>query len=76
MSVDGTSHCKNSKVIMVLIPAFFMPMILTYLIRLSFRRSPLWNTLKDEVRRAGALTKFKKLIAKWDDKACHCLVCK
>ena len=27
----------------------------------SFRGSLLWNTLKDEVKRAGTLTKFKKI---------------
>ena len=32
---------------------------------LSFRGSLLWNALKDEVKRAGTLTKFKKLIVKW-----------
>ena len=31
---------------------------------LSFRGSLLWNTLKDEVKRAGTLTKFKKSILK------------
>ena len=33
---------------------------------LSFRGSLLLNTLKDEVNRAGNLTKFKKSIVKWD----------
>ena len=28
---------------------------------LSFRRSLLWNTLKDEVKGAGTLTQFKKV---------------
>ena len=43
---------------------------------LSFRGSLLWNTLKDEVKRAGALTKFKKSIVKWDSKSCNCLICR
>ena len=43
---------------------------------LSFRGSLLWNTLKDEVKRAGTLTKFKKSIVKWDGKSCNCLICK
>ena len=30
---------------------------------LSFRGSLLWNTLKDEIKRAGTLTAFKKSIA-------------
>ena len=37
---------------------------------LSFRASLLWNTLKDEVKRTGTLTKFKKSIVKWDGKSC------
>ena len=43
---------------------------------LSFRGSLLWNTLKDEVKRAGTLTEFKKSIVKWDGKSCNCLICK
>ena len=43
---------------------------------LSFRGSLLWNTLKDEVKRAGTLTKLEKSIVKWDGKSCNCLVCK
>ena len=43
---------------------------------LSFRGSLLWNTLKDEVKRAGTLTKFKKSIMKWDGKSCNYLICK
>ena len=45
---------------------------------LSFRGSLLKSTLKDEIERAGTLTKFKKLITKWDlfwdAKACQCLI--
>ena len=41
---------------------------------LSFRGSLLWNTLKDEVRIAGTLIKFKKSIVKWDGKPCSCLI--
>ena len=43
---------------------------------LSFRGSLLWNTLKDEVKRAGTLTKLEKSIVKWDGKSCNCLICK
>ena len=43
---------------------------------LSFRGSLLRNTLKDEVKRAGTLTKVKKLIMKWDGKSCNFLTCK
>ena len=43
---------------------------------LSFRGSLLWNTLMDEVKRPGTLTKFKNSIVKWDGKACNCLICK
>ena len=43
---------------------------------LSFRGSLIWNTLKDEIKRAGTLTKFKKLIAKCDGKACRCSISK
>ena len=42
----------------------------------AFRGSLLWNTLKDEVKRAGTLTKFKKSIVKWDGKSCSGLICK
>ena len=42
---------------------------------LPFRGSLLWNKLKDEVKRAGTLTTFKKLIMKWDGKSCNCLIC-
>ena len=42
----------------------------------SFRGSLLWNTLTDEVKRAGTLTKFKKSTVKWDGKSCSCLICK
>ena len=40
----------------------------------SFRGSLLWNMLKDELIRAGTLTKFKNSIMKWDDKSCNCLI--
>ena len=40
---------------------------------LSFRGSLLW---KDEVKRAGTSTKFKKSIVKWDGKSCNCIICK
>ena len=43
---------------------------------LSFRGSLIWNALKDEIKRAGAMIKLKKLIAKWDGKACRCSICK
>ena len=43
---------------------------------LPFRGSLLWNTLKDEVKRAGTLTKLKKSIVKWDSKSYNCLICK
>ena len=29
------------------------------------------SALKDEIKRAGTFTKFKKSIARWDGKACH-----
>ena len=41
---------------------------------LSFRGSLLWNTLGDEIKRAGTLRKFKKSIVKF--KSCNCLICK
>ena len=40
-----------------------------------FTGAYLWNTLKDEVKRAGPLTKFKKSFVKWDGKPCNCLIC-
>ena len=43
---------------------------------LSVRGSLLWNTLKDEVKRASTLTEFKKSIVKWDGKSCIRLICK
>ena len=43
---------------------------------LSFRGSLLLNTLKDEITRAGTLTKFKKSIVKGDGKSCNSLICK
>ena len=43
---------------------------------LLFRGSLLRNTLKDEVKRAGTLTKVKKSIMKWDGKSCNFLTCK
>ena len=43
---------------------------------LSFGGSPLWNTPKNEVKRAGTLTKFKKSIIRWDGESCNCLICK
>ena len=44
---------------------------------LSFRGHLLGNTLKDEIKRAGILTKFlKKLIAKGNGEPCRCLICK
>ena len=42
----------------------------------SLRGSLLWNTLKDEVKRAGTLTKFEISIVKWDGTSCTCLMCK
>ena len=42
---------------------------------LSFGGSLLWNTIKDDTKGVSILTKFKKLITKWDGKACHCLIC-
>ena len=35
-----------------------------------------YETLKDYINRAGTLTKLKNMMAKWDGKACHCLICK
>ena len=43
---------------------------------LSFRGSLLWNTLKDEVKRAGTLKKFKRSILKWECKSMNFLICK
>ena len=43
---------------------------------LLFRGSFLWNTLDDELKRAGTLESFKTGIEEWDGKGCTCLICK
>ena len=43
---------------------------------LSFRGILVWDTLQCEIKTVGTLAKFKKLMAKWDGKACHCSICK
>ena len=39
---------------------------------LLFKGNFLWNTPKDDIERAGTLSKFKKMIMKWEGKACYC----
>ena len=42
---------------------------------LSFKGSLLWNTLRDNVKGAITIQKFKKEIRHWDGKNCTCHIC-